>query len=54
MSRMTEVPIHAYIPSWLLLGVILFSSFLCILASSISIRKIVHQPIAFTAKGGRH
>ena len=51
--RLTEVPISAYIPYWLLLGILLFSSLLCIVASVISVHFIVNQPIAFTAKGGR-
>lgn len=52
--RLTEVPISMYIPSYLLLGIFLFSSILCILASLMSVHFIVKQPIAFTAKGGRH
>lgn len=52
-SRLTEVPISAYIPYYLLFGIFLFSSLLCIVASILSVHFIVNQPIAFTAKGGR-
>ena len=53
-SRLTEVPISLYIPYWLLVCIFALLVILCSLASSFSLRSIVKQPIAFTAKGGRY
>ena len=53
-SRLTEVPISLYIPYWLLVCIFVLLVILCSLASSFSLRSIVKQPIAFTAKGGRY
>lgn len=51
--RLTEGPIALSIPYWLLLGILLFSLVLNVIAGLISVSGVLSQPIAYIAKGGK-